>query len=77
MDSCITIRTIIFRKGKAFVQAGAGIVWDSVPEREYEETLNKAKALLKSIRVAEAMFPQADQAMPEQLNQDYFYEYTP
>ncbi|MNN63730.1 Anthranilate synthase component 1 [compost metagenome] len=57
MDSCITIRTIVFRKGRAYVQAGAGIVWDSVPEKEYEETLNKAKAMLKAIRMAEAMFP--------------------
>lgn len=77
MDSCITIRTIIFRKGKAYVQAGAGIVWDSVPEKEYEETVNKAKALLKSIRTAEAMFPPAAQEEKELLNQDYFYEYTP
>ena len=53
MNTCITIRTILFRGGKAYVQAGAGIVADSVPEREYEETLNKAKALLKAIQVAE------------------------
>lgn len=77
MDSCITIRTIIFRKGRAYVQAGAGIVWDSVPEKEYEETVNKAKALLKAIRTAEAMFPPAHAVEKEQLNQDYFYEYTP
>ena len=53
LDSCITIRTIIFKNGKAYVQAGAGIVEDSVPEQEYEETVNKAKALLKAIRTAE------------------------
>ncbi|WP_433620076.1 anthranilate synthase component I [Paenibacillus cellulositrophicus] len=76
MDSCITIRTIIFRKGKAYVQAGAGIVWDSVPEKEYEETMNKAKALLKSIRTAEAMFPPV-KLEREVTNQDYFFEYTP
>lgn len=76
MDSCITIRTIIFRKGKAYVQAGAGIVWDSVPEKEYEETVNKAKALLKSIRTAEAMFPPV-KLEREVTNQDYFFEYTP
>jgi len=57
LDTCITIRTIIFKNGKAYVQAGAGIVWDSDPEKEYEETVNKAKALLKSIRAAEAAFP--------------------
>lgn len=56
MDTCITIRTIIFKHGKAYVQAGAGIVWDSVPEKEYEETINKAKALLVSIAMAERVF---------------------
>ena len=56
MDTCITIRTIIFKHGKAYVQAGAGIVWDSVPEKEYEETVNKAKALLVSIVMAERVF---------------------
>ncbi|MUG65010.1 anthranilate synthase component I [Paenibacillus campinasensis] len=76
MDSCITIRTIIFRGGKAYVQAGAGIVWDSVPEKEYEETVNKAKGMLKAIRVAEAMFP-AVQDTGDTINQDYLYEYTP
>jgi anthranilate synthase component 1 len=56
LDTCITIRTIIFKNGKAYVQAGAGIVFDSVPENEYMETVNKAKALLKSIRMAELIF---------------------
>jgi anthranilate synthase component 1 len=56
LDSCITIRTIIFKNGKAYVQAGAGIVWDSVPANEYEETVNKAKALLSAIRTAEMLF---------------------
>ena len=54
MDTCITIRTIILKDGKdAYIQAGAGIVADSIPEREYQETLNKAKGLLKAIEVAE------------------------
>jgi anthranilate synthase component 1 len=56
LNTCITIRTIIFKNGKAYVQAGAGIVWDSVPEKEYEETVNKAKASLKAIRTAELLF---------------------
>ncbi|PWW05544.1 anthranilate synthase component 1 [Paenibacillus cellulosilyticus] len=56
LNTCITIRTIIFKNGKAYVQAGAGIVWDSVPEMEYEETVNKAKASLKAIRTAELLF---------------------
>jgi anthranilate synthase component 1 len=49
MDSCIAIRTIVFQDGIASVQAGAGVVADSVPEKEYEETVNKAKAMLKAI----------------------------
>ena len=53
LDSCIAIRTIVMREGRALVQAGAGIVADSVPEREYEETLNKALALLRAIELAE------------------------
>jgi anthranilate synthase component 1 len=50
MDTCITIRTITIKDNKAYIQAGAGIVADSDPEREYIETLNKAKALMKAIR---------------------------
>jgi anthranilate synthase component 1 len=48
MDTAITIRTVLVTKGEAFVQAGAGIVADSNPAREYEETLNKARALLRA-----------------------------
>ncbi len=53
MDMAIAIRTMIMKGSEAFVQAGCGIVYDSVPEREYQETLNKAKALLKAIEQAE------------------------
>ncbi len=49
MDTAITIRTIVMTDGRAYVQAGAGIVADSVPEREYVETVNKAKALVRAI----------------------------
>jgi anthranilate synthase component 1 len=56
MDTCITIRTIVMRGEEAWVQAGGGIVADSVPENEYEETLNKARGLLKAIEVAEKGF---------------------
>ncbi|MDO8685928.1 MAG: chorismate-binding protein, partial [Clostridiales bacterium] len=49
LDTCITIRTIVFAGGKAYIQAGAGIVADSVPEAEYEESLGKAKALLAAL----------------------------
>jgi len=54
MDTCIAIRTIVLTDGKAYVQAGGGIVADSVPENEFQETLNKAKALLRAIQVAQA-----------------------
>ena len=47
MDLALAIRTMVIKNQKAYVQAGAGIVYDSVPELEYEETLNKAKALLE------------------------------
>ena len=53
MDTSITIRTIIMTDGTAHVQAGAGIVYDCVPAREYQETLSKARALLKAIEEAE------------------------
>jgi anthranilate synthase component 1 len=52
MDTCITIRTILLKDGIAHVQAGAGIVADSVPEREYQECLNKASAALRAIEQA-------------------------
>jgi len=54
MDTCITIRTILLKDGHAMVQAGAGIVADSQPEREYHETMSKAQAMLKAIEMAEA-----------------------
>ena len=49
LNSCITIRTILFKDNYAFIQAGAGIVYDSVPKKEYQECLNKAKALMLAI----------------------------
>ncbi len=55
INTCIAIRTIILKGNDAYIQAGAGIVADSIPEREYEETLNKAKGLLKAIELAEKM----------------------
>jgi len=50
MDTCITIRTIVVKGGSAYVQAGAGIVADSVPAKEYVESVNKAKALMEAIK---------------------------
>ena len=56
LDSCIAIRTIVLRDGIASVQAGAGIVADSVPEHEYAETVNKARGLFRAIELAEKGF---------------------
>ncbi len=53
MDTCIALRTIVIQDDKAYVQAGAGIVADSVPENEWNETLNKARGILKAIELAE------------------------
>jgi len=53
MDTCIAIRTVVVRDGRALVQAGAGIVADSRPADEYQETKNKARALMRAIRSAE------------------------
>ena len=53
MDTCITIRTIVIKENEMYVQAGAGIVADSVPETEFQETANKAQALLKAISETE------------------------
>jgi anthranilate synthase component 1 len=54
IDTAIAIRTMVVTKGTAYTQAGSGIVYDSVPEREYEETMNKARALLNAISQAES-----------------------
>ncbi len=54
MDTCITIRTIVVKDGIAYVQAGGGVVADSIPELEYQETLNKARALMRAIELAGA-----------------------
>jgi anthranilate synthase component 1 len=56
MDTCIALRTMVLAGGRLDVQAGAGLVADSVPEREYEETLSKARALLLAVQIAERGF---------------------
>jgi anthranilate synthase component 1 len=53
MDTCIALRTLVVQGDKAYIQAGAGIVADSVPAEEYQETLNKARGLLKAIEITE------------------------
>jgi anthranilate synthase component 1 len=54
MDTCIALRTLVLQGKKVYLQAGAGIVYDSVPGTEYEETLSKARGLLKAIEIAES-----------------------
>lgn len=60
MDMAISIRTMVVSKGVAYTQAGCGIVYDSVPEREYDETMSKARALLKAISQAEEKYAATD-----------------
>ncbi len=55
LDSCIAIRTLLMKGKKAYLQAGAGIVADSDPQREFEETENKARAVLRAVEMARAM----------------------
>jgi anthranilate synthase component 1 len=55
LDSCITLRTALLKNGKVYVQAGGGIVADSVPALEYQESVNKASAILKAAAMAEKM----------------------
>jgi anthranilate synthase component 1 len=52
LDSAITIRTVVLDGGRAYVQAGAGIVADSDPDKEFEETQNKARGMLKALALA-------------------------
>ena len=50
LDTCIAIRTAFKKNGKVFVRSGAGIVADSVPEKEYQECINKAKAVMNAVK---------------------------
>ena len=52
VQSVISIRTGVFKDGKAYIQAGGGIVYDSIPENEYRESINKASAVLRAIEEA-------------------------
>ena len=52
MDFCITIRTLLIRNGRVYLLVGAGIVADSVPELEYEETVAKGKAMVRALEMA-------------------------
>ena len=52
LDSCITLRSVVLKDGQAYVQAGAGVVADSIPANEYEETVNKARGMIRAIELA-------------------------
>ena len=56
MDICIALRTAIIKDKQIYIQAGAGIVYDSIPENEYDETVNKAKALFAAVEIAQSQF---------------------
>ena len=64
MDTCIALRTIVVKDGRAYVQSGAGIVADSLPENEFEETLNKARGLLVSIEMTSDRLAAGDAPEP-------------
>lgn len=68
VDSCITIRTITVKNNVAYVQAGAGIVVDSIPELEWKETCNKASAMLKAIQLAEKVFSKEEDNRDERAS---------
>lgn len=53
MDMCIALRTLVLQDGRAYIQAGCGVVYDSVPSAEYEETVNKARGMVKAVEMAD------------------------
>lgn len=59
-DSCITLRSVVLKDNRAYVQAGAGIVADSTPEGEYQETINKAMGMMRAIEHAQATHPRCN-----------------
>jgi len=61
MDMAIAIRTMVVNRGIAYTQAGCGVVYDSIPEKEYEESMNKARALLNAVSQAEDTSPKTEE----------------
>ena len=55
MDTCIAIRSVLMREGRAYIQSGAGIVADSDPESEHRECVNKARSAIQAVRLAETL----------------------
>ena len=74
-DSCIGIRTAVIQNQLIYIQSGAGVVADSVPEEEYIETLNKAKAMFKAVSIAEQMY-RSEYARPEPAEQCMCSDHT-
>jgi len=60
MDTAIAIRTAIIKDEQLYIQAGAGIVYDSVPSNEWAETMNKGRAIFRAVTLAEAGLPSRD-----------------
>ncbi len=65
MDTAIAIRTAVIKNETLYIQAGAGIVYDSVPETELAETMNKGRAIFRAVALAEAGLPSRDPCAPE------------
>ena len=70
MDTCIALRTMVVKDQVAYVQVGGGIVWDSVPDEEWMETMNKAAANLRCIKAAEERYAGADEQTNGGLNKE-------
>ena len=66
MDTAIAIRTAVIRDGQLYIQAGAGIVYDSVPENEWAETMNKGRAIFRAVALAQAGLPSRDPCAGEE-----------
>jgi len=66
MDTAIAIRTAVIKDQRLYIQAGAGIVYDSVPENEWVETMNKARAIFKAVALAESGLPARDPCAEDQ-----------
>ncbi|MCP4391104.1 MAG: anthranilate synthase component I, partial [Gammaproteobacteria bacterium] len=60
MDTAIAIRTAVIKDEQLYIQAGAGIVYDSVPAKEWAETMNKGRAIFRAVALAEAGLPSRD-----------------
>jgi anthranilate synthase component 1 len=69
MDTAIAIRTAVIKDGQLYIQAGAGIVYDSVPANEWAETMNKGRAIFRAVTLAEAGLPSRDPCA-EDLGED-------